>query len=127
MTTNKYDNKNINNDDNNKQEDEFEITSHDDAEEAIRLHITSLIMNHPEIKKMKPNELSKFIKNSINSSLFKRKKFVRLWSFGSSIYRYSALGYTVFTVYQHPILAKMAIIGCWTIGKAIIVSTIGLF
>ena len=104
-------------------EDDFEMMSHDDCHEALKTHITSLIMNHPEIKKMKPNELSKFINNSINSSLFKKKKIVRLWSYGTSIYRYATIGYTIFTIYQHPIIVKMAFIGCWTIIK---VST-GLF
>ena len=108
-----------------KDDFEFEIIDDNDYEEALRTHIASIIMSHPDIKKMnmKPDELSKVVKKSINSSIFQRKSIVRLWSYGQTIYRYSSIGYTAFVVYQHPIIVKLAIIGFWTAGKA----TIGLF
>lgn len=107
--------------------DDFENLNHDDVDEALKFHLTNSITNHPEISTMTPDELSKVMKQSLDQSQYKRKKIVKLWRYGRTIYQYTSFGYTAYTIYQHPIIAKMAFIAAWTVGKATIAATIALF
>ena len=119
MTTHKSQDKNITL--NNNIDKEFENICHEEADNALCMHIVSTTLAHPDIRMLRPDEISRALVRTLDESRISR----RIWSYGWTAYRYAKWGYAAVSVYQHPWIAKVAITTAWMTGKAVVGVTVG--
>jgi hypothetical protein len=87
-------------------DESFEIVNKEEAEE-LSLLVTCALLSHPETCMLTPVELSKAVTQTLDTSQKKRSLLARAWT----MYRYARWGYTAFTLYHSPLLAKIIVFG----------------
>ena len=84
-----------------------------DVVAALADYIACYIMTQPEAQAMDPKALQSALTKTFHE--LHKSRVRRLWDWGKTLYRYSAVGYGAFGIYTNPWLARAALQALWTL------------
>ena len=96
---------------------EWQLVEREDVVAALADYIACYIMTQPEAQAMDPKALQSALTKTFHE--LHKSRVRRLWDWGKTLYRYSAVGYGAFGIYTNPWLARAALQALWTGSKVV--------
>lgn len=93
-------------------DDGFVMVEKQDAVEAMAYYIASFVQQMPEAQTMEPKQLQMALQTTFKA--LRRRRLQHLLHIGRNAYRYAAVSYTAYRLYEHPWMARAIVAAIWT-------------
>mmetsp|Transcript_21532 Transcript_21532/g.56157 ORF Transcript_21532/g.56157 Transcript_21532/m.56157 type:complete len:257 (+) Transcript_21532:120-890(+) len=103
---------------------DYVMIEKEDVIEAMSVFIARYVVALPEAQDMEPKVLQRAVSNAFIELRMGRIR--RLWSWGKYLYRCTALGYSAFSMYQHPWIVAAVLRALYTSSKFIVGSMVAV-
>lgn len=104
--------------------DDYVMIEREDVIEALAVFVARYVVALPEAQDMEPKMLQRAVSNAFLELRMNRIR--RLWSWGKYLYRCAALGYSAFSMYQHPWIVAAVLRAMYTSSKFIVGSMVAI-